>query len=175
MELLLKWQGVHRLVGSAERPWIVANIFVDSLLFLRVLPPSATRVLDFGSGAGVPGIPVAIVAPGIELCLLEARQKRVSFLAEALRTLGLANCSLMPARAEAVPDRLSEAFDAVMMRCAGPPKTAAATALRFLRPGGVVIATSAPDTPPGNGVVEVSVPGLRPRRFRVASKPVSSS
>ena len=174
MELLLKWQRVHRLLGSAERPWIVANIFVDSLLFLRVLPPSAARVLDFGSGAGVPGIPVAIVAPGIELCLLEARQKRVSFLSEALRTLGLANCSLMPARAEAVADSLSEAFDAVMMRCAGPPK-AAATALRFLRPGGVIIATSAPDTPPGNGVVEVSVPGLRPRRFRVSGKPVSSS
>ena len=70
----------HRIIGSTEPDWIVEGLLLDSLLFLRVLSPDVQSILDFGAGAGLPGIPIKIVRPEIELTLLEARRRRASFL-----------------------------------------------------------------------------------------------
>jgi len=117
---------------------------LDSLLFVRLLPPGARRILDVGSGAGVPGIPLRIVLTDAALTLLEARAKRVSFLAAVVRGLGLVRCEVLNARLEAVRGDRAGHYDAVVMRCVGDPTALYEAALPVLRPGGVVIASGPP-------------------------------
>ena len=76
MDLLLAWQRVYRLVGSSDRRWVIDELILDSLLFVRFLPAHARSVLDLGSGAGIPGIPLRIVRPMVRFTLLEARRRR---------------------------------------------------------------------------------------------------
>src|SRR5688572_4764254 len=79
LTLLVKWQRVQRLVGSSDPEWIVEHLFLDSLLFLQVLPAELESLADVGSGAGFPGIPIKIVRPDLRVTLIESRQRRVSF------------------------------------------------------------------------------------------------
>lgn len=173
LKLLLKWQHVQRLVGSADPRWIVSHVVLDSLLFLRVLPHDTARIMDLGAGAGVPGVPVKIIRRDAEVVLVEARQRRVSFLAEVVRQLGLTGCTVVPERAEAVADRYEGACDAVVMRCAGATHTVLPLALSFVRPGGVVVMAGPPEAfsiDRGDWVeTEGVVPGER-RRFLVVRK-----
>ena len=144
LQLLFKWQRSQRLVGSADPDWIVDNILLDSLLFVRLLPPGARRILDVGSGAGVPGVPLKIVLADAAFTLLEARAKRVSFLSAVVRELALRECEVVNARLETIRAERSGDFDAVVMRCAGDPTTFSVAATAMLRAGGVVIATGPP-------------------------------
>jgi 16S rRNA (guanine527-N7)-methyltransferase len=144
LKLLIKWQKSQRLVGSDKPNWIVDNVIVDSLLFTRALPAGTLRLADVGSGAGVPGIPLAVVLPQAHMTLIEARQKRGSFLAAAIRELALPNCKLVNHRLEAVSENLAEAFDAVVMRCAGRPTALAAQVRGILAPRGVMVASGPP-------------------------------
>lgn len=145
LDLLIKWQKVQRLVGSSDPPWIVDNLLLDSLLFVSVLPPRVRSLMDLGSGAGLPGIPLKIVLPAVTVTLVESRQKRTSFLSTAVRELGLTNTRVINARAEDLPRELEGTFDAVVMRCAGCLDTVSPLAERFLAPGGAVIATGPPE------------------------------
>jgi 16S rRNA (guanine527-N7)-methyltransferase len=144
VELLLKWQRSQRLIGSADRDWIIDHIVLDSLLFVRMLPPHVDRVLDVGSGAGVPGIPLKIVLPATTFTLLEARAKRVSFLLAVVRELELGGCEVLNGRLETIADVRAPDYDAIVMRCAGAPAELKQTALRLLRPGGLMVATGPP-------------------------------
>src|SRR5207237_2879547 len=73
LELLVKWQRAQRLVGSSDPDWIIDHILLDSLLFVLLISSITERILDLGSGAGVPGIPLAVVLPEKSFTLLEAR------------------------------------------------------------------------------------------------------
>jgi 16S rRNA (guanine527-N7)-methyltransferase len=145
LELLVKWQRVHRLIGSAEPAWIVENVFLDSLAFAAALPPDARRIADVGSGAGIPGIPLAIVRRDLRLVLIEARQRRISFLSTAVRELELDHVEVAGSRAEELDDAYQGAFDAVVMRCAGEREAMLAVARRLAKPGGTVVVASGPD------------------------------
>jgi 16S rRNA (guanine527-N7)-methyltransferase len=170
LELLLKWQRVHRLVGSARPEWIVENLFLDSLLFLKVLPAHVASVVDVGSGAGFPGIPIKIVRGTLEVCLLESRERRVSFLSAAVRELGLPSLSVFGGRAESVPDSMRSRYGAAVARSAGDPTHVMPVAARLVRPGGVVIC-SGPPTPRPTAFGEwLEVNGFRAgsvRRFAI--------
>jgi len=170
LNLLRKWQRAQRLVGSAEPGWIVENLFLDSLLFLRVLPVRLDSLLDLGSGAGLPGIPIKIVRPEIQLVLLESRQRRVSFLSSAVRDLALERASIVSGRAEEFAEGLAERFDAVVMRCAGDIERLFPLAARFVVPGGVVVASGPPRRRPlslGEWVTVAAGEGGKTRRFAV--------
>jgi 16S rRNA (guanine(527)-N(7))-methyltransferase RsmG len=145
LTLLQKWQGVQRLVGSVKPQWIVENLFIDSLLFLRVLPADVTDIADLGSGAGFPGIPIKIVRPDLEVTLIESRQRRVSFLATVIRELGLEKVQVVGGRAESIPARL---HGAVIMRCAGSTEAILSAATRLVSPGGVIICSGPPSERP---------------------------
>ncbi|HXH81803.1 MAG TPA: 16S rRNA (guanine(527)-N(7))-methyltransferase RsmG [Candidatus Tectomicrobia bacterium] len=162
LELLLKWQRTQRLVGRSDPRWIVENLFLDSLLFLTVLPASAASAADVGSGAGIPGVPIAIVRPDLRVVLIESRQRRVSFLRTVVRELGLRSVQVSPVRAGDDPAHVA-AFDAVVMRCAGSPAEVVPVALKLVAPGGVAILAGPPGRPTDSaGGVEVteSVGGL---------------
>ena len=148
LKLLVKWQRVQRLIGSADPGWIVDHVIVDSLLFARLLPAGVKTLCDVGSGAGIPGIPLKIVMPALSITLVEARQRRASFLATAIRELSLARCRLMNHRVEDLSPELAGTFDAVVMRCAGNPNRLMSTVERLLAPGGIVVASGPPTATP---------------------------
>ena len=168
LSLLRKWQRVHRLVGSAEPEWVVDNLFLDSLLFLRVLPREAISVADLGSGAGFPGIPIKIVKAELDMALIEARERRVSFLNAVIRETNLSGMRVFSGRAEDLS--LTGLFEAVLMRCAGSIDRVLQSAKDLVVPGGRVIVAGPPavhDIGPGEWL---EVEGVRPgsiRRFAV--------
>jgi 16S rRNA (guanine527-N7)-methyltransferase len=126
---------------------MVDNVILDSLAFLQALPASVSWIADVGSGAGLPGIPIAIVRPNISMSLIEARQRRVSFLSTVVRELGLSHVEVVASRAEALGEGYISRYDAVVMRCAGGIGTMLKVALGLLRTGGVVVVSSAPASP----------------------------
>jgi 16S rRNA (guanine527-N7)-methyltransferase len=167
LELLRKWQKTQRLIGSSDPNWIVQNLFLDSLLFLKVLPKTINSLMDFGSGAGVPGIPLKIISPKLNIALVESRERRVAFLSTAVRELGLQGLRVVGGRAEDQVAELGGGFDVVAMRCAGRPEASLRLAGRFATPGGVVIASGPPTERPLSLGEWVTVPGPTdiPRRF----------
>lgn len=173
LELLIKWGSVHRLVGSTDPGWIVEHLFLDSLLFLSVLPRETRSILDFGAGAGLPGIPIAVVRPEAGITLLEARRRRASFLAASIRELGLTSARVVAARAEDMTAELGATFDAVVMRCAGRLDETLPLAAKFVKEGGLVVAAGPPKPSPLKLGQWLTVPGVREgatRRFAVLSE-----
>ena len=166
LKILLKWQRVERLVGSTDEMWIVEHLFLDSLLFLRVLPSAFGSVLDLGSGAGLPGLPIKIVKSEVELTLVESRRRRASFLSSAVRELGLDRTHVLEARVEDRLEELEGRFDVVVMRCAGNVGGLVPLGARIVRPHGVVV-VAGPSRPRPLALGEwVTIPGLVPGRTR---------
>jgi 16S rRNA (guanine527-N7)-methyltransferase len=166
LNLLVKWQNAQRLVGSTDRNWLIDNVVVDSLLFLRVLPDAIKSVCDVGSGAGIPGVPLQIVRPDIAMTLLEARARRVSFLSAVVRELALPGCRVVHRRLEEMGDEFRGRFDAVVMRCAGDLSQMIASVERLVSPGGVVVVSGPPTPIPIEMGEWISVQGpRRPRLF----------
>ena len=108
--------------------------------------PEAGRVLDLGSGGGLPGLVIATHRPELELTLLEARQRACRFLREAVVALGRPDVAVVEARAEEASRRaeLREAFDAVVARSFGPPAVTAECGVGFLRPAGRLVVSEPP-------------------------------
>jgi 16S rRNA (guanine527-N7)-methyltransferase len=166
LKLLIKWQRSQRLVGSAAPDWIIDHIVLDSLLFTRLLPWTAERILDVGSGAGVPGVVLKIVREHTAFTLLEARAKRISFLSAVVRELALRDCEVLNGRLEAIANERVAHYDAIVMRCAADPATLIPIAVPLLRPAGVIIASGPPTRRPSRGGEWVEVEGpLGTRRF----------
>lgn len=109
--LLLKWNARTNLTAIRDPEGILARHFVESIACAQLLPPGIATLLDFGSGAGFPGIPLALCRPQIAVILAESQGKKAAFLAEALRVLGL------PARVHAGrAETLAATFDCVTLR-----------------------------------------------------------
>ena len=98
LELLAKWNKTFNLTAIRDPLQMVSLHLLDSLSVSRELPPG--RLADIGSGPGLPGIPIAIAEPERAIVLLEANQKKGSFLRQAVIELGLANSAVQVERAE---------------------------------------------------------------------------
>jgi len=169
LDIFTRWNRVHRMTALDSPAEIVRGLFLDSLLFLSVLPPRPLKIVDIGAGSGVPGLPLRLVDPGISLTLIEAKRKRVSFLLAACRELNLSDVAVVEGRAEDLVGAdlgLAEGFDAVVARAVGSEKRLYPLALRYVRPGGTVVLAGSPSSM-GHGGMEVvmaSVPGGRGTR-----------
>ncbi|HXG04998.1 MAG TPA: 16S rRNA (guanine(527)-N(7))-methyltransferase RsmG [Candidatus Binatia bacterium] len=166
LELLIDWNRVHRLVGTADPAWIVEKLFLDSLLFVELLPRDAGRIADLGSGAGIPGVPLKIVLPELHVALVESRRKRASFLRTVAREMGLRDVEVVNERIPGVVGWPDRPFDAVVARCAGDPAAIARAGVGLVRPGGPVIIAASPTPRPGQPGRWVQVRG---RSFLVVS------
>ena len=162
LTLLLKWQRSHRLIGSSDEMWIVEHLFLDSLLFLRLLPSTTRTLVDLGSGAGMPGVPIGIVRSDVEVTLVESRRRRASFLSTVVRQLALSRVRVVADRIESRLPEMEGRFDAVVMRCAGDVGELMPVAGRLLAPRGLVIASGPPEPRPLSQGEWVVVPGLPP-------------
>lgn len=156
LNILTKWQRSQRLVGSVEPAWLVDNVLLDSLCFLGAVPSAARLIVDVGSGAGIPGIPIAIVAPHLRLALIESRQRRVSFLSTVVRELALENVDVIGCRVQELAPMHTGRYDAAVMRCAGELSTLLPSVLPLLKAGGVLVVSSKADRSAGDGeLVEI--------------------
>jgi 16S rRNA (guanine527-N7)-methyltransferase len=145
---LLAWNERFNLTAITEPSDVQVKHFLDSLTVLKALPPpgkgrlSANTLLDVGSGAGFPGIPLAIVRPGLRVVLLETTQKKCAFLEHVVAQLGLENVRVRNGRAEdlAYLPGQRESYDVVVSRAVGALATLAELCLPFARVGGRMIA-----------------------------------
>jgi 16S rRNA (guanine527-N7)-methyltransferase len=146
-DLLILWNRTHHLTALKTRAAIGRGLFLDSLLFRALLPQGALRVLDIGAGAGIPGVPLRVVEPGLALTLIESKRKPVSFLNALKRELGMADIVVRHGRAEDIVVEIPELtgkFDFVLTRSVGIGAGLIQTAMIYLRPGGSLLASGPP-------------------------------
>jgi 16S rRNA (guanine527-N7)-methyltransferase len=148
--LLQQWRRTMNLTGLHDAGRMIDVLIAESLDFLwREAVPFAARVLDLGTGAGVPGIPLAICAPDLTITLLDRSQKKTTFLRHIVPQLQLHNCHPVCATAEAFPQQLaaSQRFDAVVTRGVGMVAHLLSLAGPLLRPGGALLLRKPAQTP----------------------------
>ena len=113
LDLLVKWNARTNLTAIREPEEIVRRHFGESLFAAQYLDPAATMLLDFGSGAGFPGLPIALLRPEIHVTLAESQNKKATFLREVARNLKLTT-EIWAARVETMP--ASRIFHTVTLR-----------------------------------------------------------
>jgi 16S rRNA (guanine527-N7)-methyltransferase len=134
LDLLLRWNARTNLTAVRDPEEIVGRHFGESLFTATHLPP-ATTLLDFGSGAGFPGLPIQLFLPELSVTLAESQGKKASFLREAVRVLGL-ETEVWSSRVEAMPPARS--FAVVALRAVDNMESALAEATRRAIPGGTL-------------------------------------
>ncbi len=114
--LLREWNQRINLISRRDTDRILSYHVIDSLAVQRLIPRGA-RVCDVGTGAGLPGIPLALLRPDLHVLLVESSQKRCRFLQAVVTELGLANVEVLNERAESLPPM---ECDVVLSRLGGP-------------------------------------------------------
>ncbi|MCX7116847.1 MAG: 16S rRNA (guanine(527)-N(7))-methyltransferase RsmG [Legionellales bacterium] len=115
LALLQKWNQTYNLTAVRDMESMVSRHLLDSLSILPWI--KGPRVLDVGSGAGLPGIPLAIACPKLQVVLLDSNGKKIRFLQEAKRVLALSHLDIVQTRAESYHP--TQAFDTVTSRAFG--------------------------------------------------------
>jgi 16S rRNA (guanine527-N7)-methyltransferase len=146
LDLLLKWNARTNLTAIRNPEEIVRRHFGESLFAGLHLAPEANTVLDFGSGAGFPGLPMAILRPQITVTLAESQNKKSTFLREVVRTLGL-KVEIWASRVETMPENLQ--FHTVTLRAVDNMAAALAAAVPRARKDLLLLTGTTPAAPPG--------------------------
>lgn len=171
LALLLAWNARVNLTAVRDPETIVRRHFAESLVAAEHIPSDVKTLLDFGSGAGFPGIPIAIARPEVAVTLAESHGKKSAFLREAVRTLGL-RAEVWAGRVEQMP--AERVFDAVTLRAVDKMPQACRLAVPRLAGGGwlAVFTTHATearlDGLPGIRWTDtLAIPGTRQEVLRV--------
>ena len=141
--LLAEWNSRVNLTAITDPEEVRRKHFLDSLTFSAAAEPAdGNTLLDVGSGAGLPGIPLAVAFPALKVTLLETLQKRCRFLEEVKAQLGLDNVTVLQGRAEdlARDPAFRGTFDLVTARAVAPLGVLAEYCLPFVRTGGLFVA-----------------------------------
>ncbi len=155
---LLFWNRRSSLTAITDPAQVAEKHFVDSLVPLRWIPPNAT-LLDVGSGAGFPGIPLKVFRPDLSVVLIEAAAKKVSFLKHVIRLMGLPGIEAVHIRAEQMAAQVDAAgkgpknrFDVVVSRAVGSPETMIPLVLPMLGENGILLAMLGKAAPAASAV-----------------------
>ena len=140
IEELKKWNRKINLTSLTTDREIAVKHFLDSLTVAPFLQ-GATQVLDIGTGAGFPGLPLKILSPSIELALLESSQKKCFFLRHIVRGLRLQGVAIVHGRAEdkKITERYARGFDLVLSRALADLPTSLQLALPYTKGGGRIV------------------------------------
>jgi 16S rRNA (guanine527-N7)-methyltransferase len=141
LEGLWSWNRRMNLTGISEKREMIMKLLLDSLIALPYLSPGGT-VLDIGSGAGIPGLPLKIGRPELEVHLLESKAKKISFLKDMIRKLGLKGIEACKGRVEQRDDlpMLFHFYDIVTVRALAPLKKTINICSSYLDQGGLLVA-----------------------------------
>ncbi len=131
LALLVRWNARVNLTAIRDEEGILSRHFVESIACARALPAGISTLLDFGSGGGFPGIPIALCRPEIAVTLAESQGKKAAFLQEAVRVLGLST-KVHSQRAELLPTQ----FDCVTLRAVDRMHEAVSAASQLVAEGG---------------------------------------
>lgn len=144
MDELLSWNKRINLISrKKDKPEDVYGHFIDSLLiFQAVKIPESASILDFGSGAGFPAIPMKIVREDLNITMVESIRKKVLFLQKIIELLELKNIAVLQKRVEEIQDHpeFKESFDLVTAKAFGKLKQTIYSAYPFLKQGGILVA-----------------------------------
>ena len=180
LSLLRRWNRRVDLVAPADEATWVTRHLLDALGALDALPADTRRLVDVGTGAGLPGLVWALARPELDIVLCESRRRRAAFLRAALREVERAEVRVVEDRAETL---IGADFDAAVSRAVLPYPRWLALGAQLVRPGGVVLALLGPKDPDGLGEAEAPVgltgeevrgyrPGDRDRRVVVLRRRV---
>lgn len=131
LSLFLRWNQRLNLSSVRDEEGIISRHLLESIMVANSLPAQIASLLDFGSGGGLPGIPIALCRPQISVTLAESQGKKAGFLQEAVRVLGIA-AKVHADRAES----LRTVFDCVVMRAVEKMPKAVAVGVKLVAPGG---------------------------------------
>jgi 16S rRNA (guanine527-N7)-methyltransferase len=143
-DILDIWSRKMNLLACGSSRQLADRHLLDSLAVAPLLPSSGT-VVDLGSGAGFPGIPLAIIRPFQSFVLVDSRQRRGSFLSEVRRTLRLENVQVLVGRAEAPPSEYAHCATAVLSRAVWSDEALPDIAASWLERGGILLRMKADD------------------------------
>jgi 16S rRNA (guanine527-N7)-methyltransferase len=174
VDLVFAWSARINLTGHRDREGIARGLVLDALGLASLVPDPASSLVDLGSGAGFPGLPIALARPACRVTLVESRVRRHHFQRAVIRELAIANAEARLGRAEALdpaPHRVAVA------RAVGPLQDLVPWLVRWLEPGGLALVPirtgSEPPLPPGIvtlGLRSYRVPGGRERRVWVGTR-----
>jgi 16S rRNA (guanine527-N7)-methyltransferase len=177
LDLLARWNRAFNLTAVRDEAAMVTRHLLDSLSIAPLL--RGRRLIDVGAGAGLPGIPLAIVEPSRQFTLLDSNGKKTRFMFQALSELGLANARVEKARVEHY--RQTAAYDAVVSRAFASLADMVDTCSHLLNPDGVLLAMKGAvpeaemdalgDSASVIAVTPLSVPGLDEARCLVTLRP----
>ena len=189
-EMLIEWNEKMNLTAITEAREVAVKHFVDSLTALETgLFTEGCTVIDVGTGAGFPGLPLKIYRPDLKLTLMDSLQKRVGFLEAAVEELGLQEVTCVHARAEegARNKAFREKFDFAVSRAVAALPVLAEYTLPFVKQGGFLVALKGAKYAEEAGAAEralsllggaaprcqeVTLPGLTDKRAIVTVKKV---
>jgi 16S rRNA (guanine527-N7)-methyltransferase len=173
LDTLLLWNRKLALVSQRDPVEIMRKHFADSL-FAASFCIDGEPVVDLGSGAGFPGLPIAVARPTSRVCLIEARGKKVSFLEAARRAASVRNATVHHARIESIAGEPEhhQRYVASTARALTSTDQLLALARPLLTPGGRLIAMRSVNEgedkdPPGAEVVRYELPDRTPRRLLI--------
>ena len=138
-EILVEWNKVMNLTGITEYQEVVEKHFLDSLSIVKVMDmDQAERVIDIGTGAGFPGIPLKIAFPKLDIVLLDSLNKRIRFLDHVIEELGLEGIRTIHGRAEdyARDGKYRERFDLCVSRAVANLSSLSEYCLPYVKVGG---------------------------------------
>ena len=147
LSLLMEWNGRMDLVAEAPEEELFDRHMIDSLTVLKTgLLPRAGSLIDVGTGAGFPGMALALARPDLRVTLLDSQQKRLNILRETAEKTGAENVTLVHARAEdaARKPELREGFDAAVARAVAPLNILCEYLLPFVKVGGYALCWKGP-------------------------------
>lgn len=145
-ELLIEWNKKMNLTAIEQEEDIITKHFIDSLSIASYIPDT-TKIIDIGTGAGFPGIPLKILKKDLSITLLDSLNKRITFLEEVIRNLSLENIQAVHARAEelAHKEEYREQYDIAVSRAVAPMHTLLEYMLPYVKIGGKCICMKGPN------------------------------
>ena len=160
---MLRWNRSIRLTAIVDPVEVAVKHIVDSLELLR-FAPFFGRMLDFGSGAGYPGIPLALYLPGTRVVLLEASEKKCAFLSRVRGMLRLENVTVVHGRASKRETLPIGRFDDIVTRATAQPAEVVPLLSPYLAEGGRMLFMAGPG---GGSAAEIPGTVTRVERFRL--------
>jgi 16S rRNA (guanine527-N7)-methyltransferase len=168
-DLLLRWNNRLSLTSIRDKDVLIERHLMEGLFAAVHLPAQVASALDFGSGTGIPGIPIALHRPDVRVTLAESQRKKAAFLQESSRLFDL-NCIIHAGRAETLP---AGYFGAVCMRAVDKTNEMLPEAIRLLDPHGalcLMIGRHSPDIGPGWAWERYELPNSHDRVLHIGRR-----
>ena len=141
---LKKWNRAYNLTALKKDEDIIIKHFLDSLLYIKAFPEGELKLIDAGTGAGFPGIPIKIVRPEIDITLIESSRKKTAFLRHIARSLGLADLKVLEQRFEHLGKEHERAYDLIISRATFGISEFLKIACPYVKEGGRLILNKGP-------------------------------